>query len=312
MLAVLSITFPIFALIGLGYGLTRGGVLTPGDIKVLTKYVITVALPVLVFSAMSGGSLGAVVNPGFLVPYVLGGLGMLATGYAWFGLTTRGPKRRALGAMGCACPNSIFVGYPIILLSLPGVADAALTMALIVENTLIVPLALFLLERAKGQEAGAMQHPGQVILGMLRRPYMVGLILGLGVAITGLSLPGPILQTAGIIRNSAAALSLLVIGGSLVGLNLQGDWRLAAQIVVGKLVVHPLIVAGMAVGLIALGLSLDPQMRTAAILTAAVPMFSLFAIFGQEAEHEGLTAISLLGATAVSFVTLNIALAILF
>lgn len=308
MLAVLSITFPIFALIGLGYGLTRGGVLTPGDIKVLTKYVMTVALPVLVFSAVSGGSLGAVVNPGFLVPYALGGLGMLAVGYVWFGLTTRGPKRRAMGAMGCACPNSIFVGYPIILLSLPGVADAAL----IVENTLIVPLALFLLERAKGQEAGAVQHPGQVILGMLRRPYMVGLILGLGVAITGLSLPGPVLQTAGIIRNSAAALSLLVIGGSLVGLNLQGDWRLAAQIVAGKLVVHPLIVAGVAVGLMALGLPLDPQMRSAAILTAAVPMFSLFAIFGQEAQHEGLTAISLLGATAASFATLNVALAILF
>lgn len=309
MLAVLTITFPIFALIALGFALTRTGVFTSNEIGVLSKYVMTVALPVLVFSAVSGGSLGTVLNPGFLLPYALGGVITLAIGFVWFGWAGPGPKRRALGAMGCACPNSIFIGYPIILLSMPAVADPALTMALIVENTLIVPLALFVLELAKGQEAGARLHPGAVLLGMMRRPYMIGLVLGLIVSVTGLPLPEAALRTIGILRASAAALSLLVIGGVLAGLDRHGDWRLATQIVIGKLVVHPAVVAGVAAVLIALGLPMDPQMRSAAILTAAVPMFSLFTIFGQEAGHGGLTAIALLGATAASFITLNLALA---
>ncbi|MEJ2037244.1 MAG: hypothetical protein P8X69_14905 [Maritimibacter sp.] len=56
---------------------------------------------------------------------------------------------------------------------------------------------------------------------------------------------------------------------------------------------------------------LSDDLRIAVILAAAMPMFTIYTVFSQEAGHEGVASIALLGATAASFLTLNLLLAVL-
>jgi predicted permease len=45
----LNIVLPVFLVIGLGYGLRRGGFLSPGATTILSRLVFHVAAPVLLF-----------------------------------------------------------------------------------------------------------------------------------------------------------------------------------------------------------------------------------------------------------------------
>ena len=53
MLAILGITSPIFMIVLIGYGLTHRGLFSKADIRAFGKFVVTLALPALVFKALS-------------------------------------------------------------------------------------------------------------------------------------------------------------------------------------------------------------------------------------------------------------------
>jgi malonate transporter and related proteins len=312
MLAVLGITFPIFAMVALGYGMvSRGLVFKPADMKVLGAFVLNVALPALVYNAVSARPVGEVFNLGYMGAYLAGGLATMLIGFLWFSATT-GPARRGVAVMGTSCPNSSFVGYPLMLIALPNVAGVVLAMNILVENVVLIPIALVIIEMGKGAgEAHLLKRMGNVLIGVVKRPLVIALILGLLASLSGVHLPEPATRLLQMLASSAAALALFVIGGSLVGIELKGNRALAAQIVAGKLIVFPLMAFLAVLGLAALGIALEGEMRVAVILAAAMPMFTIYSVFAQEVGHEGLASIAQLGATLASFVTLNILLAVL-
>jgi malonate transporter len=105
---------------------------------------------------------------------------------------------------------------------------------------------------------------------------------------------------------SAAALSLVVVGGSLVGLKLIGNRARALQVAFGKLFVHPAMMILAAISVPLLGFEmLSPDMYAAAILSAAMPMFGIYTVLAQELGLEGPASIAMLAATSLSFVTLT-------
>ena len=146
MTAVLAVTGPIFALIGLGYVITRIGLFDAGDLRALGRYVVMLALPALIFRAVTARDLAEVIDPAYLAAYLGGSLLSLAAGY---GLSRRAGLDGAAStfqAMGVSCANSGFMGYPIMLIAMPAVADSALALNMIVENLVIIPLVLVLAE----------------------------------------------------------------------------------------------------------------------------------------------------------------------
>ncbi|MAM63302.1 AEC family transporter [Maritimibacter sp. UBA3975] len=306
MLDILGITFPIFAAIALGYGLVRWRVFRPQDMKVFGGYVMNIALPALIFNAVASRDIGEVFNVPYMAVYLAGALVTMGIAFGWFTAIT-GPQRRAIGTMGAACPNSGFVGAPLMLLLFPDIAGLILAMNMLVENVIIIPIALALMEASKG---GGLRI-GKVLVGVIRRPMVIGLLLGLAVSIIGVSVPGPVDRLVTMVAGSAAALALVVIGGSLAGLSVKGNVALAAQISVAKLVVQPLATVGAVVLFAVLGLGLTGDLRVAVILSAAIPMFTIYTVLAQETGHEGLASLALLMATVASFVTLNVAIFLL-
>ncbi len=145
-----------------------------------------------------------------------------------------------------------------------------------------------------------------LLFSVLKRPMVIGLILGLAVSVTGAPLPAVLVRVLDMQASSASALALFVIGGALVGLPMRGNRILATEIVIGKLLVHPAITFALIIGLAGIGMAM-PQgdLATALILSAAMPMFGIYTILSQDYGYEGLASLALLGATTGAFFTLT-------
>jgi len=126
------------------------------------------------------------------------------------------------------------------------------------------------------------------------------------VSLSGWKLPAPLVQTVALFANASGALSLFVIGGALVGLPLAGMGQRVLPIVLGKLLLHPLLVWGGLAVLAAVGMPpLDPALRTAAVLMAAMPMMGIYPTLAQAYGQEDFAAAATLLATVASFFTIS-------
>ena len=308
MTQILAITFPIYGAIALGYLVVAKGWFGAAEMRTLGKYVLNIALPVLLFDAVASRDVAEVFHPDYMLAYGLGGLATIVISWILFTLRGLDPQRRALGVMGSTCPNNAFVGFPIMLLAFPAQAEIILALNLLVESILLVPICLLLMEGASGNRNGSLVgHIGSILLNVLKMPMVIGLLLGLLVSLVGVPLPGPFSRLTGMLAASASALALIVIGGSLVGLPLNGNRSLAAQITVTKLLIHPALVALAVLVLTAIGwIALSPQFYSALILSAAMPMFGIYTVLAQKQGLEGAASIAMLAATTTAFVTLNL------
>ncbi len=297
--AVFSITGPIFALVALGWLTVRTGVFTPADVRALGRYVVVLALPALIFRAVTASDLRTVVHVPYLVAYLAGSLAVLALGYGLGRRAALGQPAASFQAMGMSCANSGFMGYPALLLAMPALADRALAMNVVVENLVILPLVLFLAEAGTGGD----------LAGTLRRvatsPILLGLLAGLAVALTGLPLPAAADRAIELVARSSTAVSLLVIGGMLVGVPRVTARATVALVVAGKLLLHPLAVAA-AFALIALaGFAVDPDLARAGVLMAAMPAMGVYPVLAAQYGEGAVAAVAMVAMTVLSFFTVG-------
>ena len=305
MFDILAITAPIYIAIALGYGLTRWGFFQKTDMRAFGTFVVKVAMPALLFNALSQRKVSDILNAEYVTAYALASLFTLSLSIAWALRVSK--VSRSLSsclAMGMSCPNSGFVGYPVMLLSLgplASVAGVALALNMMVENLIIIPLLLAWAEtgQSKSRWQGIIW---QTLKGMFYNPMIWGIVLGFLFSWFEWQLPSSLGRTVSLFAQASGALSLFVIGGSLVGLPVQGMGPRVSQIAVGKLVLHPLMMLVVMTFMLPIQ---DPVLRVAALLTCAMPMFGIYPILTQKHGHDGLSAAALLVTTMASFFTLN-------
>ena len=300
---ILGITGPIYLAIALGYVATRRGVFSKADMQVFGKFTLNVALPALLFNALSQRRIGEILNGQYLLAYAVGGMVMLLLGLLW----ARKVKGHSLSyssmmAMGMSCPNSGFVGYPIMLLTWGPVAGVALALNMVIENLLLIPLLLAVADSDGGQ---ARQWPKvllQTLKNLTQNPMIWGIAGGFFFSLSGWAMPAPVGRTVDLFAQASAALSLFVIGGSLVGLKAEGLRGTVTPIVLGKLFLSPLVMWAVLLWWVPID---DPALRGAALLTSALPMLGIFTILSQRHGHGAISAAALLVTTVVSFVSLS-------
>jgi predicted permease len=305
MLDVLAITGPIYLIIAVGYAATRRGLFAADDLRVLGRFVIGFALPALLFNALAQRQVREIVELGYLAAYAAGGLAVVLGAFAWQRrVRGRDAPASAFIAMGMGFPNLAFVGYPIVALFVGPPAAVALGLSLLVDNLLVLPLVLALAESGTGGGGRWHRVLAQSLARVAFNPIIVAIVAGFAVALAGVTLPAPLTRSIDLFAQASTAVALFVIGGSLVGLEVRGTARDVGAIALGKLVVHPLVVAG----LLAVLPPIDPALRVACIAFAAMPMVSVYPILAQRFRLEGMCAAALLVTTVASFVTINVAL----
>jgi malonate transporter and related proteins len=313
MLSILAITFPVFAIVGLGYVLTRLRVFDLRDMAALGKFVMFLALPSLLFRATATQPFRELIDPGFFLALVCAGLGTQLLMWITLRLRGIGPVRRAIGVLGTATPNSAFLSFPILQTVYPEYAPSILAMCLLAENFFLNPIGLTLIEAANPRER---RHPVHTIAAIawsvLRRPMISGLILGAIVSLLGIPLPHVIGRPLELLGYAASPIALFFIGGSLVGLPMQGNLRLAAVIAGFKLVIHPMVAFAVVAVLAAFALPAPTgDMATALILSTAMPIFGVFPLLTQNTEHSGAAALAVMISTVAAFFTLTLLMAFL-
>jgi len=306
MLDILTITSPIYIIIAIGFFMTRIGVFARADMRVFGRFVINLALPALLFRSLFQRQIGEILNVSYLLAYLGGSLLVIGLGSLWFrrfcGLN---PTTSTVCVMGMACSNSGYVGYPILLLTLAPIAGVSLALNMIVENLIVLPLLFFMAEGNHGS-SGRWQVLRKSLGRLVANPLIIAMFAGLVVSFLGWKLPEPIVRTVDMLATVCSALALFVVGGTLVGLPLRGMVSQVAPIVIGKLFFHPLAVLLSIAALALLGLGeIDPTLRMAAVLMAAMPMMGIYPTLAQAYGEEDISAVALLAATVASFFTIS-------
>ncbi|SCK08897.1 AEC family transporter [Vogesella sp. LIG4] len=305
MLAILSAIAPVFLLIALGYASVRGQWFPQAQLPALGTLVVRFALPALILHSLSSRAPAEMLNGGYLLAYAGASLSMLLLGTLWAMRRRRQPlPRAALYGLGMSCSNSAFVGYPIVHQLLGPVAALALALCMVVENLLMLPLGMALSE-SDGSRSGGFWRPfGRALLGLRSNPIVLAIACGSLLALLGWPLPPLLARPVAMLGSASAPVALFLIGGSLVGLPLRSLWRDVSVVAAGKLLLHPLLVA-LALLPFAAG---NPQLAMAGVLIAAMPMLSIFPIFGQRHDMQGFCAATLLLATSSSFFSISLAI----
>lgn len=109
------------------------------------------------------------------------------------------------------------------------------------------------------------------------------------------------------VANAAGPAALFVIGGAIYGLRVRGVVMDVSQIVVGKLILHPLAIV---LAFLIIPTS-DPLLLAGAILFAAAPMASIYPLLGQRYGMADVAAGALMAATLASFVTFSVVIGLM-
>ncbi len=305
--AVLNAALPVFALILLGYGAGRGGLFDRAATDNLNRFAFYLALPALLFLAMSRITPAQIEQGGFVLAF---GGGMVLTFGLGFALCRlRGGRLAAASIEGldAGYGNVGFMGIPLCLLVF---GRAGLPMAVIA--TLLVACGLFLfsivLVEADLQRGGGLGRVGlRVGLSLLRNPLLLAPVGGLAVGLTGAGLPAPLVRFAELLGGAASPVALICIGLFLAQERVSvRDARPIAVLVALKLVVQPGVTALVALGVF----HMPPLWSHSAVLLAALPIgsgpFTIAKLYGLEA---GVTSGAILVSHLVSVVTVSVLVA---
>jgi len=302
MIDIFLLTVPVYLLIALGYACVRTGYVPQQHIGSISLFVVRICLPALVFTAVTVSSSGAALNWSFLFGYAIAAVAALTVGMLVMRYYFKQPAPLSwLLGLGMANSNSGFMGFPIASLVFGDVAGGVLALAMIVENMIVIPLALIASDMADARGGSGRQAIRQAFGNFVRNPLVIAIALALAVRATGLTMPEPLVRGLTMLSSVAPGVALFVVGGSVANYSMKGYWRRVTTITVGKLFLHP------ALTFAALSLlpGVDASLVPVGVLFAAVPMLSIFPILAERHGGGALSASALIVATIASFFTVS-------
>ena len=320
---LLLLFVPFFALVLMGWGAARSGLLPLVGIGALNTFVLFFGLSAMVFRLGASGALHQGGLPGLLLAYGVGGAAVALLALAWGVRAGLVRRDSGLAALVTAFPNTGFLGLPL-LTGLLGPQAAGPVAATLIVDVLVLSSLCLAWAHSGGQ--GEMRQAALVSLkGALRNPLLWSMAAGMGMAATGWHLPHPVDEILRLLGLSATPTALFTLGAMLarsqMGQALAGrasddeDDRAEAAARPGalpvglpvmlKLAVHPALVWGAGLGLRALGVAVPAGGLLVLTLAAALPSASNVSMLAErEGADTALVARIILWTTASALVTI--------
>ncbi|MBA5637471.1 AEC family transporter [Duganella sp. LX20W] len=312
MLAILSVTFPFFALVLCGYLAARRTLLPLAAIPGLNAFVLYFALPCLLFRFGAGTPIGRLLDGGVAGVYLLGALLMVGLTVAVTLSHRINWNDAAFGALVAAFPNNGFMGVPLLLALLGPASSGPVIVTIAIDMVITSSLCIALSRVGSGHGRDALRNALQ---GMLRNPLPWAIALGALASAAGLALPGPLMRTVGLLADAASPVALFTMGAVLarsqMGSAAVTHWRDYVPVAFKKLLLHPLLMLGLGLGARALGVPLERQALAVIVLVACLPSASNVAILAERfGADTGRIARIILVSTALSFLSFSGAVAL--
>lgn len=307
-MTVLNIVLPVFLVVGLGWGLRRGGFLSADGNGVLTRLVYWVAAPALLFRSAAVTPLRESVNPWGLA--VMGTVTVVMAVVIYLAAFRSRPSRRGVIAQGAVRSNQVFLGLPLVYNAwgqeAVGLVAVMVGLMVIIYNVMSVPL-LTLPHRPRGTSpfAGAWDGTRRV----LTNPLALGSVAGIALSATGLGLPRALDMSLDLVGRTALPLALISVGAALDLRRLRHELPVAGAVVVLKLGVYPALVWLGLSWLGVTGLALKAVVLIAATPTAVVSYVMSKEMGGDEQLAAGLiigTTLAALPSTIIWLLILGV------
>jgi predicted permease len=322
---ILLQTFPFFALVLCGYLAARRGLLPLSAIPGLNTFVLYFALPCMLFRFGSDTPLAQLLDLRLALLYL--GCALLIVALALLLARGRGLgwNDAAFGALVAAFPNTGFMGVPLLVAFVGPQAAGPAIVTLVVDLVLVTSLCIALSRLDGADRHGAGRAALQALRGVAANPLPWAVLLGALGSGLGWQPVAPLLKTIALLADAASPVALFTMGAVLarsqmasgasmggaerVGEGVGLAWRDEAAVVLLKLLLHPLLVAGMGALLIAAGWNLSAQAVTVATLVAALPSASNVALLAERfGANTGRIARIILWSTALAFLSFSAAL----
>jgi malonate transporter and related proteins len=309
LLQVLLIVMPVFLLIGAGYGGVRSGYLRPELSDYLNVYTVRIAMPCLLFQAMSKIDFGAAFNGYMLAAFYIGSFLSFIIAIA---LSRTIWRRRAGEAVSVGFTamfsNTVMIGLPIVERAY-GSAVLGPTFGIIAVNApLLYLVGVTTMELSRRGGKPLSETLGTTLRTLLANPLMIGILAGLVFNLFEIALPGPIQEAVGMLAASAIPVALVGIGCTIARFRLKSEIAESLMVSALTLILHPLIAYVLAFQVF----RLPPELVRAAVVLAATPAGANGYIFARLYDRAiSLSASAILITTTLSIVTITIWLMIL-
>jgi hypothetical protein len=302
MVAILNVVLPVFGIILAGYLCGRFRVLGEASSEALNRFVYFLALPALFFISMARVPVGDVLNWRFLAAYV-GGVAVTALAAVGIGRAMFPNRLAATGLQGLAAifANTGYMGIPLLVTAFGPAAALPAIIATVLNGAVIMALGIFIVEMDLSRERGAAGVVVDALLGVVKSPLVLAAAAGILASSAGLAVPQAAGRFCDILGAAAPPAALFAIGLFMVGRSMTAGIGETSWLVLHKLLVQPLVTAGIAFGL----LPMDRVWAASAVTLAALPTGSLVFVLAQQygVYTQRATAVILVS-TVVSVITL--------
>lgn len=275
---IFSVIFPVFFLLFLGFTSVKIGLISKVQITALSAFVIKIALPALLLHALASKDLHEIWYPSYFLVYA--GITALLFALSFLighQLFDNHFTHASVYALGASMSNTGLLGAAILTLLMGNEAMIYISLIVIIESVFLVPLMLSLAEIGRQRQANLASILKITFVTLFKNPLFLSVIIGISCAIFKIQIPHLIDQVFAMLGQTASPMALFIIGGGMVGLTIQSFNKQTVYLVISKNICMPVLVY---FGLTYLT-DLDQKMIHAGTLIAALPMPSIFGIFGQ-------------------------------
>ena len=242
MQALIEVILPVFLVIGAGYAAVRRGILSESGIDGLMKFTLSIALPCLLFRAISDLDLAAF-EPKLIGTFYLGATFCFVLGIALARIALRRPWPDAVVIGFCALfSNSLLLGLPITERAFGADALAGNYAIVSLHAPFCYSLGVITMEIVRSDRASPFTTVAAIAGTMSRNALVLGIALGFVVNLGDVPLPHVLREALDLLARAAIPAALFGLGGIMVGYRLEGSLPAAGLICAISLLVHPAFV----------------------------------------------------------------------
>ena len=305
--AVLNSALPIFALILTGFICGRFGVFDRTGTDNLNRFAVYLALPALMFTAMSKITPEQVGQLGFVAAFCGGSAVTFAVAYALSRARGRRVANASIEGLDAGYSNVGFMGIPLCLLVFgPESAPASIIATLFTASVLFL-FAVVLIEIDLQKGESFWSTGAKVVASLLRSPLLIAPVAGLCIGLSGLKVPAPFESFTTLLGGAASPAALVCIGLFLAQERVVNNDAVSIAVLVAlKLIFQPAVTA-----LLAFYVFPMPRLWShCAVILSALPIgsgpFTIAKLYGLEA---GVTSGAILASHVFAVVTVSLLVA---
>ncbi|MFW3963377.1 AEC family transporter [Acinetobacter radioresistens] len=275
---IISVIFPIFIILSVGYLSLRLNMLNTTHVQAIIQFIIKVSLPAFLLYALSTRSFDEIWQMPYFLGYLLGSLILFFSAYTLYRRFFKLPRHQAaVIGLGSSMSNTGFIGTAVLTLLIAQAAVPYLAMTLVIENIILLSLMLILIESSDQQDKTLSTIILSTLQNLAKNPIILSIILGLICSVYTVQWPVSLELPLKSLASTASPLAIFVIGASLATLTIKDLSKDVLIVCTIKLLIMPIVVTS----IIYIMPGSTAKMAYAALILSALPMATAFGIYGQ-------------------------------